>query len=41
MNGRAFLDASFWIVYRDETDSNHLAAAQRIVADCSGGKRIS
>ena len=26
MNGRAFLDASFWIVYRDEKDSDHLVA---------------
>jgi len=26
MNGRAFLDASFWIVYRDEKDGNHLVA---------------
>ncbi|HEY1662423.1 MAG TPA: hypothetical protein VGI03_08395 [Verrucomicrobiae bacterium] len=32
MNGRAFLDASFWIVYRDEKDANH-STARRVMSD--------
>ncbi|MGA2541634.1 MAG: hypothetical protein ABSG78_08795 [Verrucomicrobiota bacterium] len=32
MNGRAFLDASFWIVYREEKDGNH-PVARRVMSE--------
>ena len=32
MNGRAFLDASFWIVYREEKESNH-PVARRVMSE--------
>lgn len=32
MNGRVFLDASFWIVFREEKDRNHVVA-RRIVSE--------